>query len=323
MGYDPQAEREQKRRQAAHTLRSVAEAHLEARRPEWRDRTYVETERYLLTGEYFRPLLNTPIADITRADVSARLRAIIRANGPVAANRARSAISSLFSWAMGEGLVDSNPTIGTNAPKVPAPRERVLSDPELAAIWRACGDDQDGRVIRLLMLTAARRAEIGGMAWSEIDLDKGTWTLPASRAKNHRAHTLPLTQAAIEIITATPRLVGRDELFGWHASAGFTRWAQAKIDIDARLGDSVVGPWRFHDLRRSTATRLCDLGVMPHVVEQILNHRSGHRRGIVAVYNKSAYEGAVRNAMIMWSDHIRTLIEGGERKVLAFPQESA
>ncbi len=316
LGHDPQGEKETKRRDAAHTFRSVAEAYLEAKKAKWRDRTLIDAERYL-TGLYFKSLHTAPMAEITRADVSLRLRAIIRENGNVAAARARSAISSMFSWALGEGLVDGNPTIGTNQPELPAPREHVLDDSDLAAIWRVCGDDDYGRVMKLLMLLGARRAEVGGMEWKEIDLDRGSWTIPAARVKNHRQHTLPMPQMALDIIAAIPRVNGRTQLFGVRGEGGFSNWTRAKRELDERSG---VKEWTVHDLRRTAATRMCDLGVAPHVVEQILNHQSGHRAGIVGVYNRSSYDREVRAALSRWNDHIRALVEGGDRKIIPMPR---
>ena len=84
------------------------------------------------------------------------------------------------------GLVESNPVLGTIQPDAGKPRERVLSDDELAGIWRACGDDEYGRIIRLLILLAARRGEIGGLRWSELDLERATWSLPASREQERQ-----------------------------------------------------------------------------------------------------------------------------------------
>jgi integrase len=220
---------------------------------------------------------------------------------------------------MGQGLAESNAVVGTNRPKAPPPRDRVLDDVELACIWRAAGDDDFGRIVKLLVLTGARRTEVGGMAWSEIKTERGTWTIPGRRTKNHREHVLPLSGLALSIIGSVPERVGRDCLFGERASRGFTAWAPAKAALDTRLRDQ-VGAWRIHDLRRSFATRMCDLGVAPHVVEQILNHQSGHRGGVVATYNKSKYEGQVKSAIGMWADHVRALAEGGERVVVNFPQ---
>jgi hypothetical protein len=84
-----------------------------------------------------------------------------------------------------------------------------------------------------------------------------------------------------------------------------------------------VKPWRFHDLRRSVATGMADIGIAPHIIEAALNHISGHKAGVAGIYNRSSYEREVRNALAQWADHVRTLVEGGERKVVAFPQDTA
>ena len=186
---------------------------------------------------------------------------------------------------------------------------------ELVRIWKACGDDDYGRIIRLLILTGCRRQEIGGLRWSEIDSKQGTWTIPAARAKNKRAHTLPLMPAAIEILETVPRMTTRDNLFGARSSAGFSTWAEDKAALDKCSG---VTGWVVHDIRRSTATKLADLGVQPHIIEQILNHQSGHKSGIARIYNRSSYEREVRAALALWADHLRSLIDGGERKILPY-----
>ena len=124
---------------------------------------------------------------------------------------------------LGDG---ANPVDGSHRPDGPAARDRVLSNDELVAIWRACGDDDYGGIVRLLILLGSRRQEIGGMRWSELDLDAGTWALPAARAKNNRAHTITLPPAALDIIWAVLRST-RDNLFGDRASDGFTNWSLA------------------------------------------------------------------------------------------------
>ena len=156
------------------------------------------------------------------------------------------------------------------------------------------------------------------MRHSELDADKSTWTLPAERSKNGRAHTLPLPAAAWDIINGVPRMVGRDQLFGVRAGRGFSAWAQGKAGLDRQLGDAGA-PFQLHDLRRSVATRMADLGLQPHVIEQILNHQSGHKRGPAGIYNRSSYERDVRAALALWADHIRSIVDGGERKVLLMP----
>ena len=102
------------------------------------------------------------------------------------------------------GANQTNPVIGTHKPGDPQPRERVLNDTELVAIWRACKDDDYGRIVRLLILLGTRR-QVGGMRWSELDLDAGTWARPKERSKNHHADTVALPQAALDILRAVPQ----------------------------------------------------------------------------------------------------------------------
>ena len=215
------------------------------------------------------------------------------------AGRARATLSAFYVWAMQAGIVEANPVIGTAKPKESPSRDRVLSDAELAAIWKACGDDDHGRCIKLLVLTGCRRQEIGGIAFPEFNFEQGTWTLPAGRSKNGRAHTLPLLPAMLAIIKAVPRMASRDQLFGQRAN-GFTAWSRGKAVLDARSG---VKNWTTHDLRRTVATRMADLGVQPHVIEQILNHQSGHKAGPAGFTIESNYEREVRSALALWHDH--------------------
>jgi integrase len=316
LGHDPQAEKAARRQKDTHSLKGVVGDYLAFKQKTVRPRTYAEIVRYL-TGHFFKPLHNVPIDQITRRDVAARLTKITTESGSITASRARIALSGFYAWAMGQGLAESNPVIGTTRPQEAKPRDRVLSDAELAAIWNACDDDAFGKVIKLLVLTGARRAEVGGMRWSEIGFERGVWVIPAERVKNGRQHTLPLTPLAISIIQSVPRRIGRDHLFGTRSDGGLSHWHQ-KAELDQRL---TIKPWRVHDLRRTLATRLCDLGTAPHVVEQILNQQSGHRAGVVGIYNRSSYEREVKAALALWSDHIRTLVDGGERKVVPMQRQ--
>jgi integrase len=318
IGRDPQAEKAASRQRDGHSLKAVVADYLAVKQPILRPASFRVTKLYLTGKAYFGPLHATAIGEITRADVAARLLAITRNSGTVTASRARSALSTLFAWAMGEGLCEANAVVGTNKPANSTPRDRVLDDSELAAIWNACKDDDYGRLVRLLALTGARRAEIAGMRWSELDLDNGLWSLPKERAKNKRALLLPLPPLAIEIIKSVPERVGRDQLFGERAASGFTHWSEAKQALDQRL-QGKAGQWRLHDLRRSCATRMADLGVQPHVIESILNHYGGFRSGVSGTYNRSPYEREMRTALASWADHVRSLVEGGEHKVLRYP----
>jgi integrase len=127
---------------------------------------------------------------------------------------------------------------------------------------------------------------------------------------------LPLMPAMLDIIKSVPRMVSREQLFG-QRSHGFTNWTLPKPVLDERSG---VVDWTIHDIRRTVATRMNDIGIAPHIVEAVLNHQSGSRRGVAGVYNRSLYEREVRNALAQWEDHVRALVEGGERKILTYPQ---
>src|SRR6516164_1003322 len=198
LGEDPQAERIDRRGKDKLSLRSVVDEYATKER-DVRPRTFRELKRYL-TGGFFKPLHAIPVDTVTRRDVAARLVAITREHGSIVAARARAALSTFFVWAMQMGMVENNPIIGTIQPKDGKPRERTLSDDELAAIWRACPNNDYGRIVRLLILLGARRAEVGGMRWSEVSFERGTWTLPSGRSKNGGTDTVPLLPSGLEII---------------------------------------------------------------------------------------------------------------------------
>jgi integrase len=322
LGGDPQGDKATERLQAARTLRSVVDAYLKTKEPELRSSSLRVTKLYL-TGPYFKPLHHTSINEIAHPDVAARLTVIKRTNGSVTAKQARSALSSVFKWAMGEGFMGkfpANPVVGTHVPAGPQSRDRVLTDTELAAIWRACKDDDYGRVVRLIILLGSRRQEVGGMRWSELNLADATWLLPSERSKNGHSHLLALPPPALSIIETVPQ-TGRDHLFGERAD-GFTKWSRSKGEIDTRLGKAVQ-PWRLHDTRRTCATRMADLGIQPHVIEAALNHFGGHRAGVAGVYNKSGYDREVRTALTVWSEHVLTVVEGRAAKIVPLIEKRA
>jgi integrase len=326
LGEDPATDRKRKASADRFTFSALREQYLAAKEGNVRPRSFTETKRYLESSSYFGPLHNIPVDAVTRRDVAARVLTITQEHGRVAAARARSAVSGMYAWAMESGLTEANPVINSPKPKAAPPRERVLDDPELAAIWNAAGDDDFGRIVKLLIATGQRRSEVGGMASTELlnlEGPRPTWTIPSKRSKNGREHSLPLGSLALEIIRSVQPVVGRDALFGARTDRGFTSWAEHKRALDARLGDQFQS-WVLHDARRTCATRLGDLGVEPHIIETLLNHQSGHKRGVAGVYNKSKYLRAVENAVAAWDRYLRTLIEGrDERNVVAFPQATA
>jgi integrase len=279
------------------TLAQVLDSYLAYARASQRPDSFKETERHL--RDDWAALHSTPLTALARRQVSERVNEIALTH-PTKATNARKALSALLSWAIREGHAETNVVIGSNKPVVKA-RTRVLSDDELRRIWLACENDEYGRIVKLLMLTAQRREEIGGLRWSELDLDEGLLTLPPERVKNGsktgRRHIVPLVPMAIDLLP--PKNDHCAFVFGVSRSQGFTSWSGPKAELNKRCG---INDWRIHDLRRSADTIMCDkLGVMPHVTEALLNHAKG---GVEGIYNRARYLKECRRALIKWSRHI-------------------
>jgi integrase len=308
LGVDPLADKMRAKAEAAAarlTLAIVSARYLEVRKPVARATTYSAVARDLTV--HWAPLHKRPVESIKRADIAARLGEIARDSGRIAAARARASLSALYGWAVKEGLCEANPVITTNNPaKDTKPRERVLADNELRALWHACGEDDFGRIVRLLMLTSCRRNEIGGLCWSEIDANTGVLTIPGTRTKNHSELKLTLPAAALAILPPRPE-DGHGYVFG--RRQGFRAWSHATALLNGRIADlegKLPAPWRLHDLRRTMRTGLGRLGVAPHVAELVLNHV---KKGMIAVYDKHRYQGEIAAALALWAEHVMAAVE--------------
>jgi len=306
LGADPQAEKTEARARAAVTLVSVAERYLKNAKDRLKPRSYEEVERHL--NRHWSPLHPLPIHKINRALIASRLEEIATSSGPTASNRARAALSALFTWAMKAGIVEENPVVGAVKIADEVSRDHVVTDEELAAIWKACREDDHGRIVRLLILTGQRRDEVGDMRWSELDLDRALWTIPRERTKNGLTHEVPLSPLAVEIVRSTPRREGREFVFG-EGQGGFSGWSKSKTRLVSRIekAGAQVRAWRLHDLRRTAATRMADLGVLPHVVEAVINHISGHKAGVAGIYNRATYGAEKREALESWAAHVEAI----------------
>ncbi len=322
LGRDPQMQKMESRAQAAVTLGSIVEQYLPRAKRKLKPRSYTEVERHL--NVHWKPMSEMALTKMSRADIATRLNAIASHNGPFAANRARAALSALFSWAIGEGIADSNPVVGTNKAIDEVSRDRVLSDEELRLIWQHAGDGDYGAIVRLLILTGQRREEVGGMLWRELKDD--LWIVGSDRTKNGLPHEVPLAPEALQILSRLAKRDERELVFGLREGP-FSGWSRAKMVLDGRIREALdknakLKPWRLHDIRRTVATRLNDLGIAPpHVVEAILNHTSGHKAGVAGVYNRASYSKEKRAALALWAEHIKTLISAGTN-VLMMPKRA-
>jgi integrase len=320
LGVDPAAEKTKARVAAAAaklTLASVADGYLAAKQRAVKNGSYTKST-YEATARYFnvhwQPLRNRPVDSIKRAEVAKRLQELTTEYGRSASAKARYTLSALFSWAMGEGLCDSNPVVATNNPEAGVlPRERVLSDSEIKAVWAACLDDDSGWIVKLLLLTGARRDEIAALRWDEIDLDSGVLTIAGSRTKNRRTLMLALPESALEILRSVARRDGPC-VFG-DARHGFTGWSAAKRRLDARLAaaGALLPHWTVHDLRRTMRTGLGRLGVPPHIAELAINHA---KAGIIATYDLYSYQAEIATALANWAEHVTAVVDGRKSKIV-------
>ncbi|KNY23803.1 site-specific integrase [Methylobacterium sp. ARG-1] len=295
LGEDPHAERQIAKARAALTLGSKVEPYLAAAGKRLRDSSLRDATRYMQVA--WKPLHRLPLHSVSRANVADRLAVITEESGPYAANRARATLSAFYAWLIGTGAADTNPVVGTLKTAQEEKRRRVLKPDEIAAVLKACRDDDFGRIVRLLLLTGQRREEVAGLRWGELDLASGVWHLPGARTKNSLPHDVPLSRPALEVLARIQPISGRSYLFGDGAGA-FSGFSKAKAALDKRSG---VTDWRLHDLRRTVSTGMNDRGVLPHVVEAVLNHVSGFRAGVAGVYNHALYNPEKREALDLWA----------------------
>ncbi|MFG1184323.1 tyrosine-type recombinase/integrase [Xanthobacter aminoxidans] len=330
LGGDPQGAKATARVSASRTLGSVIESYLEAYEPTVRASTFRNARLHLRT--HLKPLHGMALDKIGHGDISARLTVLRREIGTSTGDHTRVALSGLYGWAISEGLVNDNPVMRTRSSRLvkakagespTGGRARTLSAEELGEVWRACLDDDFGRIVRLLILTLQRREEIAALSWDEVDLTKGIISLPPARTKNGREHLVPISTAAAQILAGVEHRDERDFLFG-EGKGSFSGFSKAKRMLEDRVhkarlkADPTAKPmphWTLHDLRRTGATMMNEspplgLGMQPHIVEAILNHVSGTRAGVAGIYNRALYLAEKTAALEAWGEHVIKICRG-------------
>jgi integrase len=290
---------------SSETFGAEVERYLERKRASLKPRSFIEIARHLRNNA--APLHKLRLDEIDRRTVAVLLGQVEAGSGPIARNRLRSSLSAFFAWAIQEGLEEVNPVAGTGKADEGTSRERVLTPDELRQLWQSLGNDRFSDIVRLLLLTGQRRTEVGKLAWAEIDLAGKLVVLPPERVKNGRIHSVPLSAQALAIIARQPH--SSDFVFG---GKGFHDWAVGKAALDERLQ---ITDWRLHDLRRTCATGMAELGVQPHHIEAVLNHYSksavlalpGHRSGVAGTYNRARYADEMRAALQRWADYVEKI----------------
>ena len=268
-----------------------------------------ELELYLRRD--FLPFVgpNTVAEDLRRGDIIALLDEKAT-KAPIAANRLLEAVRRLYTWGIEKDLLETTPCVKLKRPGVERSRDRVLSDDEIHTFWYRLDStkrmSEGVRVaLRLILITAARPGEVCGLDWNELDLKRRWWEVPRERTKGDRLHRVPLTGLALEQIENQPR-VGR-----W-VFPSFKEQPLKVLALSHALRHNrehfALDRFTPHDLRRTCASHLADVGVERFIISRVLNHTD---REITGVYDRYGYDKQKRRALERWERKLRSII-GGE-----------
>jgi integrase len=303
-GGDPAADRAAAK--AEPTFGKLAELYLERHAKVHKRPRSAHEDVLMLNAELLPVWRDRKLSAIHKKDVIALLDSIA-ARAPIKANRVRALASTMFNFAIGRDLLEHSPVYKVPRPAPERSRDRRLSDGEVCRLWAALEVEpaKVQAVYRLALLTAARRGELLGMAWSELDLDAGWWVLPGSRTKNGIEHRIPLSPTAIGLLRALEALGSGASPFvfpGGRTGRPVANPQEWILRIRARAG---LENFRFHDLRRTVASGMTAIGVQRLTVSKLLNHTEG---GITAVYDRTSYDPEKRAAVVRWDRHLERLL---------------
>lgn len=317
VGRDPmaekKAERKARKKATGATFEALATAYLEehAKRNK-RLRPWKEDERKLRV-EVLPVWGSRPAAEIRRTDVRELLETIASERGGVCANRTRTLVYRVFSFGIEKERVEANPVYGVKRVYVETPRERVLAEEEVRALWPLFDRLQPAVAAawRLILLTAQRPGEVLSMRWRDLERDSRGWwwNLPAELTKTNRAHRVPLSPQALAVIEALRPLTGStDWVLASRADGKRLTWlSHSSARLRAWSGLDHFTP---HDLRRTAATWLGRHGVRPDTIDQLLNHAAGR---ITRTYNRAGYDTEKRQAVVLLGELVEGALAGEER----------
>lgn len=279
------------------------------------------------------PLLaDKPIDKITRKDLVEVMEAI-PSHQLAVRRQAYLVLSKLFKWAVGRDDIAASPMLGMNAPPAVTARNRVLIEKELRCVIVAARSLSNvfGPFFQLLAFTGQRRNEVAGLDWAELDRNQKTWTLPKNRSKNAKEHLVPLSSSAVTILDEINEAAGNEKsawpakglVFTTTGNTSISGFSRGKKLLDAAMLEIVkaeasksgdpkavgIAQWRIHDLRRTMATGLQQLGVRFEVIEAVLNHTSGtSKSGLAKVYHHYDWAKEKMKAMEKWAKHCEKLL---------------
>jgi integrase len=311
-GEDPGVAHIAKRRaeRQAHTVADLVEEYLEKHaRPN--KRSAANDER-VLKKEVVSVWGRRKAKDITRRDIITLLDSVVDRGSPVMANRLLAMVRRMFGFAVERDILGATPCVYIKAPTKETPRDRVLSSTEIAAFWhgleKASMLPLTRLALKLMLVTAQRRDEVVSAAWSEFTLSEGIWEIPAARSKNKNAHRVPLSPLARDLLNQVQEL-GRGSLWlfpssrvdGLMVSRAVTRAMRVNL---SRMGIDNATP---HDLRRTAASHMTEMGIPRLVVSKVLGHSDG---SITAIYDRFEYGPQKKQALDAWSARLEGIVSG-------------
>jgi integrase len=327
-GQDPQAAKASRRRVGA-TFRDLATRFLEDNAERMRPSTRAGWERYV-ERELLPAFGDRAPAEITRGDVRVWVKGIAR-RAPVSANRAFEVLRRVYSWAIAEELVATSPCIGLGGKRrqrrvllaEEKPRDRVYTTDEIRAILAAVPGTQIEDLVALIFHTATRSEETRAARWSEIDLDARLWTIPGERSKNGKAHPVPLSSGAMRVLERIRAEHPTGFLFPAASRSGYMdkpNKSTSELRATVADGGSGVADFRLHDVRRTVATRLAEMGTSDAIVEWILGHAMPQLR---QTYNLYTPVREMRTTLEAWSAELARIVAGSDRRIAQVVQFSA
>lgn len=322
-GQHPSTLADAKRRRAemamANTFAAVAERYAADKLPELKPTTRAMYAMYLRT-KLIPALGQQGIDAIKRRDVIALVEGVKARSGKAAAGGALAVLRRVLEYAVARELAETNPAASVDREEIVGKskaRDRLLSDADLAAIWRAVDavGEPFASLYKTLLLTGARREEIAAARWEDLDEANAQLAVPAERAKSGQAMLIPLAPQALAIIAASPRFTGPYIFTTTAGRSPVTAFSGAKARLDAALGGAVA-PFVIHDFRRAVRSGLGRLGVDTVVAELVLGHT---QPGIVGVYDRHSYFDEKRAALERWERHLLGIVDPAPDNVIALP----
>jgi integrase len=272
------------------------------------------------------PILQGYAADIRRRDIRQILDGMVDQGKGREAEKRRQVCTAMFRWALSQDIVEADPTAGLNSYDPGTPRDRVLTVQEIETLWRWLDSDvlslEAADILKLELLIGARCGEISGLRVEEIDRERWIWTLPAARSKNGRQRVTPIVGMAREILERSLSAVEKGPLFVIETGATMTS-AHIGHYLLTRSAGLPIAKFTSHDLRRTFATMLAEMGVALDLIAAVVGHESGGKdtRTLVHHYVHTDLLERKAHALRAWDERLNAIVSGDEStKVVRLPR---